>query len=402
MCRTRTEPFSSGDAMNAIIDKPALTLSSAQTRRRPRRRPFRWLLRTAALLLLLVGAAATANWWLVEGRFIESTDDAYVQGDIAVLGPRIEGDVIGVQVADNQRVHAGDPLILLDPQDWQARLDQARAAEAETAAAVLVATRQITQQQAMVDAAQASIVQAQAQQKLAGADAERSSELAKAGWASRQADDRAITDRLKADAALVSAQAQKAAAEQLLAVDGAQLVQARARHQSAVAALHLAENNLSYTVIRAPFGGVVGNRSAQPGQHVQTGAQLIAVSPLPDRLYVTANFKETQLAHVRPGMKVQLSADIDPAHPIEGRVDSLAPATGALFSLLPPENATGNFTRVVQRVPVKVALDPDQADASSWLRAGLSVTASVDTRGPQAQQLGLFGVAAATWHRITQ
>jgi membrane fusion protein (multidrug efflux system) len=160
--------------------------------------------------------------------------------------------------------------------------------------------------------------------------------------------------------------------------------------------VQLSENNLAYTVIRAPFDGIVGNRAAELGQHVQPGAQLIAVAPLPGQLYVVANFKETQLRNMHPGMKVQLVADIDSGAVVDGRVDSLAPATGALFSLLPPENATGNFTKVVQRVPVKITLDPAQAAHADWLRAGLSVTAEVDTRGPDAQRLGVFGAAAAT------
>ena len=162
----------------------------------------------------------------------------------------------------------------------------------------------------------------------------------------------------------------------------AQVVQARARQQNAAAAVQLAENNLAYTVIRAPFDGIAGNRAAELGQHVTPATQLIAVAPLRERLYVVANFKETQLRRMQPGMKVRLIPDIDSSAAVDGRVDSLAPATGALFSLLPPENATGNFTKVVQRVPVKLVLDPAEAAHAGWLRAGLSVTAEVDTRGP--------------------
>ncbi len=386
--------------MNAMTEKLVAEQAEQQSRAAPPARRLRRMLRPAVALALLAGVALVANWWFTEGRYVQSTDDSYVQGDIAVLGPRIEGDVIGIPVADNQVVHKGDPLILLDPSDWQARLDQSRAAAAEAAAAVVTAGRQIAQQQAMIAAAQAAITDAEAQQALANADASRSNELTKAGWSSRQANDQAVADRRKADAALVAAQARNNAAEQQLAVDVAQLTQAQARQQSAAAAVKLAANNLSYTTIRAPFDGIVGNRAAQLGEHVQSGAQLIAVAPLRRQLYVTANFKETQLARMRPGLKVQLSADIDPDHPVEGRVDSLAPATGALFSLLPPENATGNFTRVVQRVPVKITLDPAQADAAPWLRAGLSVTASVDTRGAAGKQLGLFGAAAATLQRV--
>jgi membrane fusion protein, multidrug efflux system len=387
--------------MNAITEQPQPAPADTQTRATDRRsRLLRRLWRPLAGLAVVIGIGVTASWWFTEGRYIESTDNAYVQGDIAVLSPRIEGDVAAIKVADNQRVRAGDPLIVLDPTDWRSRLAQATAAAAEAAAAVETAQRQVGQQQATIEAAQAAIVQAQAEQARATADATRSGSLVVGGWASRQANDQAIADSRKANAAVVAAQAQKAAAEQQLDVLRAQVVQARARQQNAAAAAQLAENNLAYTVIRAPFDGIAGNRAAELGQHVTPASQLIAVAPLREQLYVVANFKETQLRHMQPGMKVRLVPDIDPGAAVDGRVDSLAPATGALFSLLPPENATGNFTKVVQRVPVKLVVDPAQAAHAQWLRAGLSVTAEVDTRGPDAQRLGLFGTAAATLEHI--
>lgn len=384
--------------MNAISDQPVPV--PAETVTRPARsRRLRGLWKPAAAFAVLIGAGATASWWFTEGRYIESTDNAYVQGDIAMLSPRIEGDVMAIKVADNQRVHAGDPLIVLDPTDWRARLAQATAAAAEAAAAVQTAQRQVTQQLAKIDAAQASIVQAQAEQARTSADERRSGTLVAGGWASRQANDLAVADARKANAAVVVAEAMKVAAEQQLSVLTAQVAEAKARQQSATAAVTLAENNFAYTVIRAPFDGIVGNRAAEPGQHVTPATQLIAVAPLRDKLYVVANFKETQLDRMRPGMKVRLIPDIHPDGAVDGRVDSLAPATGALFSLLPPENATGNFTKVVQRVPVKLVIDPAEAARADWLRAGLSVTAEVDTRGPDAERLGLFGAAAATLER---
>ena len=387
--------------MNAITEQPQPAPADTQTRATDRRsRLLRRLWRPLAGLAVVIGIGVTASWWFTEGRYIESTDNAYVQGDIAVLSPRIEGDVAAIKVADNQRVRASDPLIVLDPTDWRSRLAQATAAAAEAAAAVETAQRQVGQQQATIEAAQAAIVQAQAEQARATADATRSGSLVVGGWASRQANDQAIADSRKANAAVVAAQAQKAAAEQQLDVLRAQVVQARAREQNAAAAAQLAENNLAYTVIRAPFDGIAGNRAAELGQHVTPASQLIAVAPLREQLYVVANFKETQLRHMQPGMKVRLVPDIDPGAAVDGRVDSLAPATGALFSLLPPENATGNFTKVVQRVPVKLVVDPAQATHAQWLRAGLSVTAEVDTRGPDAQRLGLFGTAAATLEHI--
>ncbi len=391
--------------MNAVAEKPA-PLEDKQSVRPAGGKPgkaksaqaglSRRLLRPLLVAVVLVGAGLTANWWLSEGRYVESTDNAYVQGDIAVLGPRIDGDVTAIHVADNQVVHTGDPLITLDPTDWQARLDQARGSAAEAAAAAVTARRQIEQARAAIDQADAVIAQAQAEVTRATAEAGRSGTLVGAGWTSRQSNDTAVAGARKADAALASARAQRTSASEALSVANAQADQADARRVTADAAVRLAESNLAYTVIRAPFDGIVGNRAAQLGQHVQVGQQLIAVAPPARRLYVIANFKETQLRQMRPGQKVALTPDIDSSAEVTGHVDSLAPATGALFSLLPPENATGNFTKVVQRVPVKIVIDPADAEKAGWLRAGLSVTAEVDTRGPAAQRLGFFGAAAAT------
>jgi membrane fusion protein, multidrug efflux system len=388
--------------MNAVSDKPAAAPEGRSSPAPRRARPVRNILRVACAVVVLAGIGLATKWWLAEGRYIESTDNAYVQADISVLGPRIDGDVAIIHVSDNQVVKAGDPLITLDPTDWQARLDQARGNQAEIEAAAATARRQVEQSRAAIAQADAMIAQAQAELTRASAEAGRSGSLVGAGWTSRQANEQAVADARKAEAVLASARAQRGTAEQGLAVAQAQAMQADSRRLSAAAAVKLAESNLSYTVIRAPFDGVVGNRAAQLGQHVIVGQQLISVTPPVQRLYVVANFKETQLRRVRPGQKVALTADIDSGVELAGHVDSLAPATGALFSMLPPENATGNFTKVVQRVPVKVVLDPPapgEAGPGNWLRAGLSVTAEVDTRGPDAApRLGLLGTAAATLH----
>ena len=345
--------------------------------------------------MLLVGLLV-GNWWFVEGRWIETTDNAYVQGDIAVLGPRIEGDVISVDVADNQIVKAGQKLLSFDPRDRQALLDSARGVEAEAVAAIEVARRQIGQQRSAIVQAEATIGNAQAEQTRAAAEAGRTGALVGAGWTSRQADETAVADRRKADAAVAIATAVRDTSRQSLNVAEANLVQATAHLETARTLVHIAENNLSYTVVTAPFDGVVGNRAVQVGSHVMPGQQLIAVAPLASGLYVVANFKETQLTHMRPGQQVTLTGDIDTKAPVHGRVQSLAPATGALFSLLPPENATGNFTKVVQRVPTKLVIDPADAARVQWLRAGLSVVADVDTRDGDHPHLGMIGSALAT------
>ena len=379
--------------MNVVTKQPAPAVADASTPM-PRRRVQ--LLRAALLVALLTAAVLSGNWWIVEGRWIESTDNAYVQGDITVLSSRIEGDVAAIHVADNQPVHAGDALISLDPADWTARLDQARGAAAEATASVVTARRQEEQSRAAIAQAAALMALADAELTRAGAEAQRTGALVGAGWTSRQANDLAVADRRKAEAQLAAARAQRDTAEQGLAVAEAQVVQAQARAATAEAAAKLAANNLSYTVIRTPIDGVAGNRAAQLGQHVLPGQLLIAVAPPAQRLFVVANFKETQLRSMHAGQRVRLTADIDDGVALEGRVDSLAPATGALFSLLPPENATGNFTKVVQRVPVKIVIDPAAATSAGWLRAGLSVTAEVDTRRNGAERQGLLGAAAGS------
>ena len=301
--------------MNAITEKPSpaedkqsvgpTTTKYGKTLRSSK------LLRPLLLALVLIAAVLTGNWWFTEARYIESTDNAYVQGDIAVLGSRVEGDVTAIHVADNQVVRAGEPLITLDPTDWQARLDQARGTADEAQAATVTARRQIEQARSAIIQADAMIAQAQAEVTRAAADARRSSSLVGAGWTSRQANDTAVATSRKADAALASAQAQKASATDALSVANAQAAQADARHVTTLATLRLAESNLSYTVIRAPFDGIVGNRAAQLGQHVQVGQQLIAVAPPARQLFVIANFKETQIRQMRPGQKVLLTPDID-------------------------------------------------------------------------------------------
>ncbi len=376
--------------MNALSEtRPAL---SPGTQAPPRRRAWR-LLRWPLLLLAVGTALLVGNWWLLVGRWLESTDNAYVQGDIAVLGARIEGHVAAIRVADNQRVVAGQPLIELDPGLWRARLVEAEASLAEAAAAIGTNHQQVLQQRAQIEAAEAQLDQARAEQVRAAADARRAGELVGSGWTSRQAADRATAEIRKADAGVGAAAAQLSAARQQLDVLQAGLAQQEARRDQAAAVVGRARIDLDNTILRAPFEGIVGNRAAQLGQFVRTGQALIAVAPPPERLWISANFKETQLPRFRPGQPVRITLDAMPGLVLAGRVDSLAPATGALFSLLPPENATGNFTKVVQRVPVRIALDA--ATVPPLLRPGLSIAAEVDTRDDPDAPRGLLDAAAA-------
>ncbi len=367
--------------MNAPVSPSAALEATRSSASAPSRRPVRRVLLRVIPLLLLVAALLGGAWYWKTGRFLVETDDAYVQGDISVLGPRIQADVSAIHVADNQAVKAGDVLITLDDRDLRNARDQAAATLAEAEAALTTAREQLAQQQAQIDAAQAQVEQARAEQTRATADARRAQSLVGSGYASRQTADQTVADQRKAEAAVQAALAQLSVQRQSLGVLQAQIRQAEARRAQSAAALAQAETNLSYTAIRAPVDGIAGNRAAQLGQHVQPGQQLIAVAPTGAQLYVVANFKETQLAGMRPGQPVEITVDAIPGTVFHARVNSFAPATGSQFSLLPPENATGNFTKIVQRVPVKLVLDEGQdAEALARLRPGLSVVAEVDTR----------------------
>jgi membrane fusion protein (multidrug efflux system) len=339
--------------------------------------------RKAAMLgaALLIGAGVTwygYNYWTV-GRFIESTDDAYVGGDVTVMAPKVSGFIAEVAVTDNQLVHQGDLLIRLDDRDYRAALARAEALVAgqQATLANLDATRRL--QDAVIREAQAGIAAADAETIRARDDQVRFQTLSRTAAASIQSFQKADADFKQAIAAGEKARASLDAAQQQLAVIETQKQQTRAALDAAVADRDTARLNLGYTEMRAPFDGVVGNRSARTGAFAAVGSQLIAVVPARG-LWVDANFKENQLAKMNAGESATIYADVLPDVTFHGHVASLSPATGAQFSVLPPENATGNFTKIVQRVPVRILLDGDGSELGR-LRPGLSVTAEVDLRG---------------------
>ncbi len=364
----------------------------------PSRKGWARLLRAAVLLLVAAGIALAVNWYLQVWRYLESTDNATIQGDIAILAARLEGHVAEILVADNQHVGAGQPLIRLDDRDWRARLAEAEAAASAAAAAVETADRQVTQQDAAIAQAGAALDQARAEAVRARADAGRANSLVGGGWTSRQALDRAEADTRKADAGVAAAESAIESARAQKSVLEATAGERRAALTRAQALVEIARIDLDNTLIRAPFAGQVGNRAAQLGQFVRAGTNLIALAPEAGRLYVVANFKETQLARMRPGQPVSIRVDAMGTS-LAGHVDSLAPATGALFSLLPPENATGNFTKIVQRVPVRITLD--HPDGAALLRPGLSVVPTVDTRDDPTQPQSVLASATATLSRLS-
>jgi membrane fusion protein, multidrug efflux system len=334
-----------------------------------------------ALGAILIGAGMLwygHDYWTI-GRFIESTDDAYVGGDVTVMAPKVSGFIADVAVTDNQSVHPGDLLIKLDDRDYRAALARTEAlvAAQQATLANLDATRRL--QEAVIREARAGIAAADAETIRTRADQVRFETLSRSAAASVQSFQKAEADYKQAAAGGEKARATLDAAEQQVAVIETQKLQTRAALDAALADRDTARLNLGYTELRAPFDGVVGNRSARTGAFAAAGAQLIAVVPARG-LWVDANFKENQLAKMHAGEAATIYADVLPDVTFHGHVASLSPATGAQFSVLPPENATGNFTKIVQRVPVRIVLDGD-ASALGLLRPGLSVTARVDVRG---------------------
>ncbi len=336
----------------------------------------------ALIVAALAGGGGYGRYWWTSGRFLASTDDAYVGGDITVIAPKVAGFISEVAVKDNQAVRAGDLLVRLDDRDFRAAVDRADAIVAAQTAALgnFDATRKL--QEALVDEAAAEIPAAEAETARSRFDDDRYRQLSSAQFASRQRFQQADADMKKAVAGETRARAALRAAQRQIEVIETQKAQAKAALAQALAEREIARLNLSYTEIRAPIDGVVGNRSARAGAYATTGAALISLAPATG-LWVDANFKESQLAAMRPGQEAAIVADIAPDETIRGRVASLAPATGAQFSVLPPENATGNFTKIVQRVPVRILLDGD-ASVLGKLRPGLSVTVEVDQRGGDA------------------
>ena len=334
------------------------------------------------IALGVVGLAVVlygVHWWTT-GRFIEDTDDAYVGGDITVIGSKVPGYIQAIAVTDNQVVHKGDLLVKIDDRDYRAALEKAEAAVAAQEAALhnLDAVAQL--QHSNIAQAQAGLSAAQAEATRSKLDDQRYRDLVGRSAVSVESAQRAQADFQTAHAATERASASVQAAQQQLDVIDTQKRQVEAALAQARAEADIAKLNLSYTELRAPVDGVIGNRRARVGTYAAGGSQMLVVVPS-HGLWVDANFKEDQLARMRVGQEVDVRADVMPGKAFKGHVTSLAPATGAQFSVLPPENATGNFTKIVQRVPVRVTLDGADGELGI-LRPGLSVTARIDTKAP--------------------
>jgi membrane fusion protein (multidrug efflux system) len=314
----------------------------------------------------------------------QSTDDAYLQADLTPLAAKVPGYIRRVPVQDFQRVKAGDLLAEIVDDDYRAQRDQAQANVTAAKAAIQSIEQQKLLQDALIKQAQATIAATEADVTRYHLEAVRQQTLLSQGLAGTpQITEQAIDNEKRAEATLALNRAQLDQQRQQLNVLESQEKQAHASLNAQQAARELAEISLGYTRITAPVDGMVGQRQVRAGQYVSAGTEVISLVPLPD-IWVIANFKETQMTRVRVGQPASATVDAFPGVVLRGRVDSWSPASGAQFSLLPPDNATGNFTKVVQRIPVKIVFEPD-ASIADLLRPGMSVIATVHTSSSSAE-----------------
>jgi membrane fusion protein, multidrug efflux system len=331
----------------------------------------------AAPAALIFGVSSTVYYWRT-ARFVVSTDDAYVQADSTIVASRVSGYVSAVLIQDDQPVKTGQILARIDDRDLRAALDQTRADVQASQAEAGTLQAQLAEQSTLIAKTRASVAASQAALDLASLNRVRYRKMAGIGFGSEQQSQEADTQARERTADLARDQAGLATAQREVGVLLAKLAAAQALRDRSQAIERRAALDLGYATITAPIDGVVAARTVRLGQYVQAGTQLTALVPMQD-VYVTANFKETQLTRVRAGEPVRVRVDTFPGNDLRGCVDSLAPASGLTFSLLPPDNATGNFTKIVQRIPVKIRIESQQP-LLGRLRPGMSVEASIDTR----------------------
>jgi len=345
----------------------------------PKRNGGRKRLILLALLVIVGGGAAYKGYdWYTRTRFLVSTDDAYVKADTAVIAAKVSGYISFVSVIDNQPVKAGDLLVKIDDGDYKLAVDAAQRKVQTQDSTIERIAAQVRAQGPVIDQARAQLASAEADSLRAASEFERATNLLRTFNATPQRVEQARADRDRTAATVVSARAAIGGATATLAVLEAQKGEAESTRAELQTALERAVRDLSFTEVRAAFDGVIGNKAVQPGQYVQTGTRLLALVPL-DSAYVEANFKETQLGALKPRQRAAIWVDAYSDKQIDGIVESFAPASGSQFSLLPQENATGNFTKIVQRVPVRIKVPPEIARAGI-LRPGLSVIVEVRTR----------------------
>ncbi|MBR1157811.1 HlyD family secretion protein [Bradyrhizobium elkanii] len=328
--------------------------------------------------LLALAAASYAAYYLMVGRFYISTDDAYVRANNSMLGARVAGHIAAILPGDNALVRAGDVIFRIDDGDYRIAVDAARTRIATQQATIERIGRQVAAAVSSVEQAQAQLVSAQAGLKRADLDFDRQQALSTKGFASRATFEVSEAGRDQGAASVRSAQAAYDAAKDNVEVTKAQQAEARAQLAELQTQLAKAERDLEFTNVRAPVDGTFSNRLVNTGDYINVGQRLGNVVPL-DGVYIDANYKETQLKRIRTGQRVTIKVDAYGFRKFTGLVDSISPAAGSVFTLLPPDNATGNFTKIVQRLPVRIRV-PASVAKQGLLRAGMSVYTTVDTR----------------------
>jgi len=354
----------------------------------------------AGCILLLVGGGGWLFHYQTRGQFQQDTNDAYIQADAVTISPKISGYVEQVLVGDNEDVKAGQPLVRIDPRDYDAQAQQYRAQIDVAKANADNVRAMIGEQEAAIAQARAQLASAEEDARYAAREASRYAPLAASG---AETGERLATLRNQAAKARSAVDAQRAAllsAQRKVASLNAQIRQADAQGEAAQAQLAAAHVNVGSTVLKASVAGRIGDRTVRAGQFVQAGTRLMSVVPL-SKLYVTANFKETQIGLMRAGQPATIEVDALDGTKIRGHVESISPGTGAQFSLLPPQNATGNFTKIVQRVPVRIALDAGP-EARRVLVPGLSVTVTVDTLSAKGTQRSIAAQEEARQEKVRQ
>ena len=363
--------------MNAIPPNPVLPGQSRSGGKTARK-----LVLGAVATAAILAAAGFGYRYVTVGQYVESTDDAYVKADSTIVAPKVPGYIAELQVDDNQPVKAGQVVARIDDRDYRTALDQARANLAAAEATIGHLDAQLAAQGSLIDQAEASETAARAELDQARRNDARYAKMASVGYGSEQQAEQAATDRRDKEALARRQTAAVSTARQQVDILHAERGLAVAERSRAAALVEQAELNLSYTIVTAAIDGTVGARSLRVGQYVQAGTQLLALVPM-SQVYVVANFKETQLGRMKPGEKVAIEIDSLHGARFTGHVESLSPASGLEFSLLPPDNATGNFTKIVQRIPVKIRID-DFAGHQGELRPGMSTQVDVTTKPVEA------------------
>jgi membrane fusion protein (multidrug efflux system) len=376
-----SEPSAPGADAGATQRMPEPATPAAEVKAPAHGRGRSWVKRSlfaATAILVVAGAGYFGQQYWTVGRFFVSTDDAYVKADSSAVAPKVSGYLKTVLVSDNQRVKAGQVVALIDDADYATALEQAKADVAAAKATIEAKKAALDTQQQVIAAASASVDIDRANETFAEQNNKRYAKLAVDKIAPVQTAELASSSLAANRATTARDTATLEGAKKQVVLLQAEVAQAEAALSRSIALQHQAELNLSYTKVLAPIDGVIGNRTLRTGQYVQAGTQLLTIVPTQDA-YIIANFKETQLTNVRPGQAVDVEIDTFPGQVYHGHVDSIAPASGQEFALLPPDNATGNFTKVVQRIPVRIVLDPNPA-TTGLLRPGMSVEPSIDTR----------------------